>query len=220
MLTSIPKGYFTEETTRHLQPQCGLGYRHLMRAMEAMLACQLTLTYGRYHIMMDLRQLALSEERMSYQQAEVMANILNQMSLIETRPADLLRSQDEEVDESIQTYEEYRHYLNLFKGGWFIPKVVERFCKRVYEADDYYGFKAFCNLYYYVYAEELLLYQMGEIEYKEFVDNFQEISLFNGKLTPLNGEKLKRYIKTMREVVDLYKVFFAEYCTAEKSANA
>lgn len=213
MSTIVPKSYFTEKTVRHLRPGAALGYRHLMRAMEVMLACQLTLTYGRYHIMMDLRQLALSEERMSYQQAEVMAGILSQMSLIETKPTDLLRSQDEEVNESIQTYEEYRHYLNLFKGGWFVPKVVEQFCEKVYDADDYYGFKAFCNLYYYVYAEELLLYQMGEIEYEEFVCNFQEISLFNGKPSPLTGEKLKRYIMTMRKMVDLYKEIFMEYCS-------
>ena len=158
--------------------------------------------------MMDLRQLAMSEERMSYQQAEVMADILNQMSLKETKPTDLLSSQDEEVDESIQTYEEYRHYLKLFKGGWFVPEVVERFCERVYEADDYYGFKAFCNLYYYVYAEVLLLYQVGEIGYEEFVGRFQEVSLFNGMCSPLNGEKLKRYVRTMRQVVKLYKNTF------------
>jgi len=208
----IPYGYFSEETVRHLRPSYGLGYRHLMRAMDAMLACQLTLTYGRYHFMMDLRQLAMSEERMSYQQAEIMAGILNQMSLKETKPTDLLSSQDEEVDKTIQTYEEYCHYLNLFEGGWFVPKVVERFCERVYEADDYYGFKAFCNLYYYVYAEDLLLYQVGEIEYGEFVGIFQEISLYNGKHSPLTGEKLKRYIKTMRKVVGLYKEIFVEFC--------
>ncbi len=210
MLTSIPKGYFTAKTMSHLRLDCSLGYRHRIRAMEAVLACKLTLTYGRYHIMMDLRQLALSEEHLSYQQAEIMAGILSQMSLLETKTTDLLRSQDEEIDESIQTYEEYRNYLNLFKGGWFVPEVVELFCKRVYEADDYYGFKAFCNLYYYVYAEELLLYQLGEIEYEEFASNFQELSLFNGKFFPLNGEKLKLYIETMREVVELYKEIFTE----------
>ena len=206
------QGYFTEETVRQLRPQYGLGYKHRMRALEAMLACQLTLTYGRYHVMMDLRQLAMSEERMSYQQAEMMAAILNQMSLKETKPTDLLSSHDEDVDESIQTYKEYRHYLEMFKGGWFVPEVVELFCERVYEADDYYGFKAFCNLYYYVYAEDLLLYQIGEIGYGEFVDSFQEISLFNGKRSPLNGEKLKRYIRTMRQVVELYKEIFSEFC--------
>ena len=101
----------------------------------------------------------------------------------------------------------------MFKGGWFVPEVVELFCERVYEADDYYGFKAFCNLYYYVYAEDLLLYQIGEIGYGEFVDSFQEISLFNGKRSPLNGEKLKRYIRTMRQVVELYKEIFSEFCS-------
>lgn len=215
MLTSIPKGYFSEETVRHLRPSCALGYRHRIRALEAMLACQLTLTYGRYHIMMDLRHLALSEEQISYQQAEVMAGILNQMSLIETKPTDLLRSQDEEIDESIQTYKEYRCFINLFEGGWFVPKVVEQFCEKVYEADDYYEFKAFCNLYYYVYAEELLLFQVGEIEYEEFSSKFQEVSLFSGKLSPLTGEELKRYIRTMREVVDLYKEIFVEFYSKE-----
>ena len=53
---------------------------------------------------------------------------------------------------------------------------------------------------------------MGEIGYREFVDSFQEISLFNGKRSPLNGEKLKRYIRTMRQVVELYKEIFSEFC--------
>lgn len=215
MLTSIPKGYFTEETVRHLRPNCALWYRHRIRAMEAMLACQLTLTYGRYHFMMDLRHVAMSEKRMSYQQAEIISDLLKQMSHKETKPTDLLSSQDEDVNESIQTYKEYRLYLKLFKDGWFVPEVVEQFCERVYEADDYYDFKAFCNLYYYVYAEELLLYQIGAIEYEEFVGKFQEICLFNGKLSPLNGDKLKRYIRTMRKVVDLYKEIFVDYCSKE-----
>lgn len=210
---TAPLGYFTEETMKHLRPGHGIGYKHRMRTLEAMLACQLTLTYGKYHVMMDLRQLAMSEEHMSYQQAEVMADILNQISIKETKPTDLLSSQDEDVDESIQIYKEYRYYLEMFKGGWFVPDVVEMFCERVYEADDYYGFKAFCNLYYYVYAEVLMLYQIGEIGYAEFVVGFQEISLFNGKRSPLNGEKLKRYVRTMRQIVELYKEIFAEFCS-------
>ena len=43
----IPHGYFSEETVRHLRPRYGLGYKHRMWALEAMLACQLKLTNGR-----------------------------------------------------------------------------------------------------------------------------------------------------------------------------
>ena len=59
------------------------------------------------------------------------------------------------------------------------------------------------------------MYQISEIEYEEFVGKFQEFSLFNGKLSPLNGDKLKRYIRTMRNVVDLYKEIFVDYCSKE-----
>lgn len=145
---TAPLGYFTEETMKHLRPGHGIGYKHRMRTLEAMLACQLTLTYGKYHVMMDLRQLAMSEEHMSYQQAEVMADILNQISIKETKPTDLLSSQDEDVDESIQIYKEYRHYLEMFKGGWFVPDVVEMFCERVSvgRVSVYYNIRPTCYL--------------------------------------------------------------------------
>ena len=169
------------------------------------MACKLTLTYGKYSQMMDLRSLVISEETETYEHAEVMADLMNQMAPWQiTSPSDLMHTQDEYVDEAISIYNEYKHYLELFEGDCFVPNVVNCFCKKVYEADDYYTFKAFSNLYYSVYAETLLLYQFGKIDYHSFVEQFQEISLFEGKRKPLDGKKLKLYIRTMRKIVDLY----------------
>ena len=49
----------------------------------------------------------------------------------------------------------------------FVPSVVEQFCKIVYEDDDHFiFFKPFFNLYFSVYADALLWYQQGKIDYK------------------------------------------------------
>ena len=96
-----------------------------------------------------------------------------------------MRTKAEYIDETIDVYKEYEHYLDLFEGGDFIPETVKRFCEMVYETDDYYTFKAFCNLNYSIYAETLLLYQVGGIDYHTFVNQFQELSLFERRQKPL-----------------------------------
>ena len=202
---TIPFGYFSEETMQNMKPWNATSNLRLCRSIEVMLACKLTLTYGKYSQMMDLQSLVISEETETYEHAEVMADLLNQMAPWQiTSPSDLMHTQDEYVDEAISMYKEYKHYLELFEGDCFVPQVVDRFCKKVYEADDYYTFKAFGNLYYSVYAEILLLYQFGKIDYHIFVEQFQEISLFEGKRKPLDSKKLKLYIRTMRKIVNLY----------------
>lgn len=208
---TIPQGYFSEGTMRHLLPLKGQTERWLIRALDAILACKLTLLYGRYHLMSDLRYLALSEHRESYAQAETMVDFLNQLvPAHHTSPADLMRTPEEYMDESIDAYEEYAHYLNIFEGRFFCTTVAQRFCEMVYEADDYYTFKAFSNMNYSVFAEALLLYQMGAIDYLSFVNQFQGISLVSGKRSPLTLAELKLYLRTMHKIVNLYKSLLAE----------
>ena len=66
------------------------------------------------------------------------------------------------------------HYLRRLTEG---KDEVKSFCKRVYEDDDHFiFFKPFCNLYYSVYADALLWYQQGKIDYYTFCQEFQELS--------------------------------------------
>ena len=76
----------------------------------------------------------------------------------------------------------------------------------VYEDDEHFiFFKPFCNLYFSVYADALLWYQQGKIDYKTFCQEFQELSWMDGKRKPLKRSDLKMYIMSMREVVETYK---------------
>ncbi len=204
---TTPRGYFSEKTMQRLRTCNVTTSRLLLRSVKSMLACKLTLVYGQYSQMMDTRFLAMNENSETYEHAEVLADFLNQFApWYHTSPSDFLHTQDERVDEAINIYKEYKHYLDLFKGDCFVPDIAERFCKMVYEADDYYFFKAFCNLNYSVYAEALLLYLYGITDYYVFVEQFQGISLFEGKRKPVNLSELKRFIRAMREIVDLYIV--------------
>ena len=54
-------------------------------------------------------------------------------------------------------------------------------------------------------SEEQTTYQQGRIDYDTFCQEFQELSWMDGKRTPLDGRQLKRYIASLREVVDFYK---------------
>lgn len=208
----IPQGYFSEKTMQHLRLQGITQSRMLNRYVKAMLACKLTLVYGRYHLMMDLRSLVVSEFQESYEHAEALSEFLNCLvPSHHTSPSDLIQSQEEYIDESIDAYKEYEHYLKLFEGDCFYPKIAEHFCKTIYDADDYYTFKAFCNYNYSIYAETLLLYQFGQIDYITFVKLFQDINLFDGTRKPLNTAKLKLFLKTMHRVVDLYLNLIAKF---------
>jgi len=62
--------YFSETALSHEKPQQGLSERYQRRAIDVTLATKLTLTYGKYHLAMLHRQLAMSEEPATYQQAE------------------------------------------------------------------------------------------------------------------------------------------------------
>lgn len=179
--------------------------RWLFRSLKAMVACKLTLVYGPYHMMSDLQSLAASRYHETYEHAEIMASFLSQLIPSHpTTPSDLMQTSDDYSNEAIEKYKEYKHLLKLLKGDFFYPKVAERFCKKVYKARNYYTFKAFTNLNYSIYAQALLLYQISKIDYKTFVDKFQEISLFSQKRKPLTLSELKLFIRTMNKVVDLY----------------
>ena len=206
MIPVLPKNYFSETTLSHLKLRQGLSKRYLQRVQDVMLACKLTHVYGKYHLMMDYRQLAMSEERTTYQQAERQTAMMNQMTLFHSSPSDFLHTQEESTDESINTYMEYKRLMEEYSDEQFVPSVVEQFCKMVYEDDDHFiFFKPFCNLYFSVYADALLWYQQGKIDYATFCMEFQELSWMDGSRTPLNGKRLKMFIMSMREVVEAYK---------------
>lgn len=197
--------YFSEETMRHLIFKSATKDLWLLRALKAMIACKLTLVYGPYHQMRDLQSLAASGFQDTYEHAELMANFLTQLLPSRpTTPSELMQTSDDYSNEAIDKYKEYQHYLELLKGDCFYPKLAEQFCKTVYKADDYYTFKAFSNLNYSIYAQTLLLYQFSGIDYKTFVEEFQEISLFEQKRKPITHSELKLFIKTMSKVADLY----------------
>lgn len=119
------------------------------------LAAKLTLTYGKYHLAMLHRQLAMSEEQTTYQQAERQAAMMlstivaslakNQMTIFRSSPADFMHTKEESTDESIATYREFKRLVDEYADEHFVPSVVEEFCKRVYEDDEHFiFFKPFC----------------------------------------------------------------------------
>lgn len=205
------KGYFSEETIQHLTLHNGQNRRHYRRSQDIKLACKLTLTYGKYHLMMLHRQLAMSEERTSFQQAERTADMMNKMTVFHSSPTDFLHTQEQSADESIDVYKEYKQLVAEYSDEHFEPAIVDQFCKTVYEDEEHFiFFKPFCNLYFSVYADALLWYQQGKIDYDEFCMQFQELSWMDGHRTPLDGKRLKMYIMSMREVVEAYHRLKAE----------
>ena len=169
--------YFTEKTVSNIRHQRNLSLRHQLRSLDITLACKFTLTYGKYHLMKLHRQLAMSEEQTSFQQAEITADMMNKMTVFHSSPTDFMHTQEESTDESIATYREFKRLVEEFADEHFVPSVVEEFCKRVYEDDEHFiFFKPFCNLYYSVYADALLLFQQGRIDYDTFCLEFQELS--------------------------------------------
>jgi hypothetical protein len=202
---------FSEGTTSHLRLQMGMSEHHLQRSFDVTLACKLTLTYGKYHLMMLHRQLAMSEERTSFQQAERTADMMNKMTVFHSSPTDFLHTQEQSTDESIDVYKEYKQLVAEYSDEHFEPSIVDQFCKTVYEDEEHFiFFKPFCNLYFSVYADALLWYQQGKIEYDEFCMQFQELSWMDGHRTPLDGKRLKMYIMSMHEVVEAYHRIRAE----------
>lgn len=198
--------YFSEKTLNHLCLQQGMSAHHRQRSLDITLACKLTLVYGKFHLIMDYRQLAMSKHQMTYQEAERQAEMMNQITIVHHSAADFLDTPDDRVNDSIDTYKEYKQLLEEYSDEVFVPAVVEEFCKRVYEDDEHFiFFKPFCNLYYSVYADALLWYQQGKIGYEEFCMQFQELSWMDGSRTPLDGKRIKMYIMSMREVVERYK---------------
>ena len=201
-----PNNYFTETTLNKLRLHKNTSVYQYHRSLDITLACKLTLTYGKYHLMMLHRQLAMSEERISYQQAERMADIMNKITIIHSSPTDFLHTQEQSTDDSIDVYMEYKQLVAEYSDEHFEPAIVDQFCKTVYEDEEHFiFFKPFCNLDFSVYADALLWYQQGKIDYDEFCVQFQELSWMDGKRKPLNRSMLKMYIMSMREVVELYK---------------
>lgn len=205
--SAIPEGYFSEETLSYLKPQHELSERYQQRVLDVTLACKLTNVYGKFHLAMLHRQLAMSEEWTTYQQAERQAAMMNQITIFHSSPSDFLHTQEESTDESIDTYKKFKQLLEEYSDEQFVPSIVEQFCKMVYKDEEHYlFFKPFCNLYFSVYADALMWYQQERIDYKTFCMEFQELSWMDGSRTHLNGRRLKMFIISMREVVEAYKI--------------
>lgn len=140
--------YFSKETIDHLRPQQRLSERYQQRAIDVTLASKLTHAYGKYHLAMLHRELFISEEKTYYQQAERMAGMMNQMTIIHSSPSDFLQTKEESVNECIDTYKEFKHFVEEYSDEMFVPSIVEEFCKKVYADDEHFiFFKPFCNLY-------------------------------------------------------------------------
>lgn len=132
--------------------------------------------------------------------------MMNQITVFHCSLLDFLQTQEKSTDESIDAYKEYKMLVAEYSDEHFEPAIVDQFCKTVYEDEEHFiFFKLFCNLYFSVYADALLWYQQGKIEYNEFCMQFQELSWMDGHRTPLDGKRLKMYIMSMREVVEVYK---------------
>ncbi len=116
--------YFTKKTLRHLKPQQGLSVRYQQRAIEVTLAAKLTHAYGKYHLAMFHRELFMSEEKTSYQQAERMAEMMNKMTIIHSSPSDFLQTKEESVNECINTYKEFRQLVDEYSDEMFMPSVA------------------------------------------------------------------------------------------------
>ena len=106
--------YFSETTLRHLKPLQGLPVRYQRRALDVTLSCKLTHAYGKYHLAMLHRELFISEEKTSYQQAERMAAMMNKMTIIHSSPSDFLQTKEESVDECIDTYKEFKQLVEKY----------------------------------------------------------------------------------------------------------
>ena len=76
---AILENYFSEITLCSLKPQQGLPERYQRCALDVTLACKLTHVYGKYHLAMLHRHLAMSEEKTTYQQAERQAEMKKEM---------------------------------------------------------------------------------------------------------------------------------------------
>ena len=201
--------YFSKNTIDHLRLIQGMSVRQQQRALDVTLACKLTHVYGKYHLMMDSRKLAMSNYQMTFLEAERRADLMNEITIVHHSPKDFLETPEDWTNSSIDTYKEYKRMVEDYSDEQFVPSVVEQFCKMVYEDDDHFiFFKPFCNLYFSVYADALLWYQQGEIDYATFCMEFQELSWMDGSRTPLNGRRLKMYIMSMREVVHFYKSLY------------
>ncbi len=85
-----------------------MSIRYQHRALDVTLACKLTLTYGKYHLAMLHRELAMSEERTTYQQAERTANMMNQITVFHSSPSDFMHTYEESTDEPIATYRKFK----------------------------------------------------------------------------------------------------------------
>ena len=116
--------YFCIETVNHLRSYQGMSTKNLQRSLDVTLACKLTLTYGKYHLMMLHRQLAMSEERTSFQQAERTADMMNKMTVFHSSPTDFLHTQEQSTDESIDVYKEYKQLVAEYSDEHFEPAIV------------------------------------------------------------------------------------------------
>ena len=204
-MSAIPQNYFSEKTLSHLKPQQGLLERYQW-CDWCDAGCQVDANV--WQVSSDHASQTVSHERgMDY--------------LSTSRTA----GGNDESDEHLPflTIGLHAHaggeHRRIYRHIQGVQAARRGVCRRalcakrgggvlqegVWGQWQFHFFKPFCNLYFSVYADALLMYQQGKIDYSTFCWEFQELSWMDGRRTPLDGKRLKMYIMSMRKVVEAYK---------------
>ena len=199
--------YITEKTLRTIQIMNAKSSHQIGRRRWIELVCNIAIAYHNYSTMRLSAD--ASNASTTLQEVEEQIELANAFFGTDITLSDVYDFQRESVDRSIILYEHYKKVLKIQAGDIFKPHIVELLCKELYEEYSQIPITAIIYEYYNEVALLILKYMCEGLDYDTFMRKLVAIKLIPNQ-KPINGEILKKMIKTGEKWKKRYMEIFRE----------
>ena len=119
----------------------------------------------------------------------------------ECSPTDFMRNKDEDTNEVLDNFEEFKKWLKIAGAAGISEKALTAFCKNVDNLQSVFRLKAFGHIFYPDWLMALFLYLNNAISKTELQKSFVEYSLFTGKPEPADLAEFRKDVWEIEKVI-------------------
>jgi hypothetical protein len=154
-----------------------------------------------HYTVMQLYRKSLQHEN-SWEDAEHLSYWMNAlMPYRECSPTDFMRSKDEDTDEVLDNFDEFKKWVKIAESAGISEKTLTAFCKNVDNLQSVFRLKAFGHIFYPEWLMALFLYLNNAISKTELQKSFVEYSLFTGKPEPADLSEFRKDVLEIEKVI-------------------
>mgnify|MGYP003611941884 CR=1 FL=1 len=173
--------------------------RQRIRVSFALVLAEL---YEKYYLMMLYRASAMTET--NHNDACNLSSMINSIFQKDTSPNDFIHPKDEEINKSIEYYNEYKDLLSKLDKDEIV--IIESFMKYLYYNRNYIFLNNVIELESFIYSMKYVrLWICGMATIECVRNNIGNISIFNGKFIRKDSCILRKNLLTLEREYQTFR---------------